>query len=93
MLVASGTLTSPRDSEPESPSQALRLGYEKYAESWGRGSLCWRLLPVLSINYPSSVSQTSTRGRRGGTLSAGLPGFPGPEVIGRFTRPSDNEDG
>lgn len=50
MLVASGTLISPhpRDSEPESPSQALRLGYGKYAESWG---------PHISMLAPAPHAQ------------------------------------
>lgn len=48
MQVASGTLLFPRDSEPESPSQALGLGYEKYAESWE---------PRLSVLAPAPRAQ------------------------------------
>lgn len=66
MPVASGSLLSPEtQSPPESPSQAPRLGYEKFGESWGPRLSVRAPASRLSINYPSSVVPDLHPGKEG----------------------------
>lgn len=64
----------PRDSEPESLSQALRLGYKAYAESWGPHISAGACFPCSVLVTPPQLSQTSPHPGEGEEgHSAGLP--------------------
>lgn len=68
MPVASGSLLSPETQSPRALPKPPGLATKSLGRAGGHGSLCWRLLPCsVLITHPQS-SQTSTRGRRGGTV-------------------------
>lgn len=55
MLVASGTLISPETQSLRVLPKPLGLATKSMLRAGDHVSLCWCLLPALSINYPSSA--------------------------------------
>lgn len=65
MLVASGTLISPETQSLRVLPKPLGLATKSMLRAGDHVSLCWRLLPLLSINYPSSVVRDLQLGKKG----------------------------